>query len=346
MNQKHILTYILFTGLSMGYANCIQTFLACGPADAKIRQAEFSPDGTMIALLDNNGEVSIRDDRGSIQLRVHHETPITTFAFSPDSRLFALGCAEGYIEIIDPTAETIEKITDLSGQTKKPVTSLAFLDNNSLCITYAKMQVYMYMLNVVPKDIMPAFKNDKPINNIQSSPSGKLLYITQGFYIQKLMRNSIEHADFFDQIICTDFSKINENKFVEVTFDGTIRVGEFGKSGWLTIFDQNAVKAQFSPVDDGLLLVATAWQKLPHDKRSNIKLIRLSLDDNEKHQVIEFPNHDRILTSARFNHDGTKIIGITLNGPAMIFDAPVLSKSWGETISSLPGNIYKKCEIQ
>ena len=344
MNHKHILAYILFTGLSTVNA---QYLMELSRHDhARIVEAKFSPDGALIATRAENGTVWIWDTKNNEEplFKIQCNSLITAFAFNPSSHWLVIGCNNGHVEIInfnphDKTSETIRVNDHPSNQS---VTSISFRDKVRVCIAYSDNTIYSY---AIYPDIWNQIHSDtSTIHKIHCSHMGKSLYITKDLGLELIVDydgvyRKLYFSAFGESNVQTDFSKTNENKFVLATPEGFIMVGQTDNIAWLNLGNHHAVSAQFSPVDDGMILVAHSW-----GEHNLIYLIRIGFNDNKPYQMIETgENIFGRLLSARFNHDGTKVIATTTNGQVPIWDVP---QSWGSTLYNVSSLIYKKCEIQ
>ncbi len=320
MNQKQILAYILFAALSIVNAQCVIKFK--GHDNAPIIEAEFSPDSTMIVTVANDGTLWIWETYNNENplFKVQCDSLITAFAFAPNSRLLAVGCDDGHVEIreLNPSDLASKTIRVIDHPSNQSVTSLAFTDNIDVSIAYSDNTVYGY--NIETKKKYHLHSDTSKIHKIQWSHGGDALYITKyteievrwrdddGFHERSLVTSSL------NPIRQARFSKTNINKCVEVMGNGTIIVREFGTKNEITIAEQ-AIYAEFSPVDDGMILVAHSCGVC-----NVVYMIRLGYDDNKPYLIIN--NGEDIkgrFISARFNHDGMRVIATTTNGEAIMW---------------------------
>ncbi len=369
MNQKHILAYILFTCLSIANAQC--RLKLSGHGDAPLIKAEFSTDGSMIAACTEDNLIYIWDGHFDepplIRVQGRLRKSISSIAFAPNSQLLALGYTDGYVEIrkIDPFNRKLELINYTQDRKFAHLTSLAFKDNENLFIATTdeeESEVWKYDLGKCKRQII--FRDTYPIKNIQCSPSGKSLYVIRRTDLEILReenefkstllikdkgkrliegkRISIMYAEGDEVIIlCADFSKVNENKFLLVSPGGTIHIQTFGMNEFDYIFGYNAVYAQFSPVDHRILLIADKGKT-----QDALYLMKPFRNNGKPYHIIDDgTNLEGRVTSARFNHNGTKVMATLDTGEVIIWDIP---QRWDQTLENLYDYINKNyyCIVQ
>jgi WD40 repeat protein len=99
----------------------------------------FSPDGTLIAIADEDGSVSVLDlaTQRSRALSPPYATSVASLAFSPDGKVLAMGCDDGTVYLMDvASGQLIATLNDPPYQEDSPaVTALAFGEKGALLAT-------------------------------------------------------------------------------------------------------------------------------------------------------------------------------------------------------------------
>ncbi len=346
MNHKFFLTCMLITGWSILSIHC-KILILDDSTKVRIRCAAFSHDDRLVATGSTGpGTVKIWDIIAKKLLITINNTEnnadspsgVVSLAFDPNYRVLTVLWGEGISKIYILESDTQDEWTEddilTNHITKIPsfwcLNSIAFRkisnQRSTQCIGYNNMSINFPEI----KDGI-SFIGYAPINSFRFSSSGKLMLITykNTVSIFELKENqkpshNLTRLDFPLEIdgepptehrtIYADVNK-NDDKFLVVSTDGTIKIGKVGNNGsWLLDINESAVAAQFHPVDDTLLLVASNDDNIA-------KLMRLDYA-NKSYEVIQYRRkmHTSELTSIQFNHQGSKFITTSLDGKAIVWE--------------------------
>ncbi len=341
MNHKHIFAYIIFISLSMAHAQC---YILLKGHEGRINHAEFHHNGTEIATLSDNGTVRLWNTATGDFLRqyprtdVELEGKIHSFAFAPEGWRLATGYDDGSIHLSTfPTDNGDEcYLLPAIDETAETPIAAAFKDYKTLCIAnkhgsisycnLSKKKKIWYRFHVYDGDIDEDVY-DASINSLQFSPSGDYLLVTQrdqAYLVKMHPDNRTEQikkvglSSFDHEMIAAEFNH-DETKFICTSTDGTICINGVGyideaeETEWSMLLKEPAISAQFSPINDQIILIAST-------KDNTAKLLQVDYSNREYKVIKTFAEHTGKITSARFNHDGTKFVTTSNDGTAIIED--------------------------
>ena len=156
------------------------------PRDARVL-IEISPSSAYLLTGDDSGNVFLRAiENGEIVQQNNHQSAISAIAFSPDSRLFASGSADGMVIMSSTEAGASNTLTF---QQDAPITALAFSSGNDMLLIIADDTGKLSFLSIAD-NTAPLIETQltEPAGELEFSQDGRILLIlnVDGYLINAL----------------------------------------------------------------------------------------------------------------------------------------------------------------
>jgi len=273
---------------------------------AAARQVLFSPDGRLLVSCGEDGRVLVWDFARRQRIATFNGAPAMKIAFSPDGRWLASGHADGAITIIDARRwKTVRVLREHSIE----VYSLAFSRDSSRMISQADRTILWDTNRWVPVRRWP---HGGFHGSMIFSADGRQLFSSNGLVVYDLTSGSYAPAE---RQITIDWVAVSPDATMAVTADspGDVAWYRFPKRGdfrdpqliaRIRAHQDHGRAVEFSP--NGELVASAAEDVLLWDARTRRKIARFE--------------HNAIVWSLAFSHDGRWLVSSHADGAVLVWD--------------------------
>lgn len=305
---------------------------------ARVWEAEFSPDGKLIASASGDNQVILWNRKGSIKWTLPHQGQVYAVTFSPDGKLIASADGDNTITLWNRDDKRFKRWKTLVGHSNS-VNSVRFSpDGKWIASGSNDTTIKLWRLDEKSPQPLTLEKHQASVNSISCSPDGQWLASASDdgtIKLWNLDRSKNEPPIQLDKVDAhvTSVSFSPDGKWLAYTSNTTIKLWKHqGNGKWdvarATFQGHRDIvnSVRFSPNSQYILSASADNTAKLWDLKGNV------LDT--------FQGHSDSVSSASFRQDGKEIVTASADNTVRLWNSSTLSSQNSQILTGHKDTVY------